>query len=119
MSELVKKSLVKAVLSTGKTVYLREMKISDTEKAAQKVSRRADGDPLMMQVMMKKALVQALLAKIANTESETPRDITSNEKEDMDSLFNMTEYGQLLQVIGKLSGGEDEKKEAVLEFVEA
>lgn len=111
-------ALVKVVLSSGKVVYLREMKISDNEKAAQKVSRRADGDPLVMQVMMNKAILQGLLAKVSATEAEAPRDITAIEKEDMDALFKLSEFTQLLKVIAKISGVEDAGNEPKMEFVE-
>lgn len=109
---------IKVVLSTGKVVLLREMKISDTEKAAGKVSRRADGDPMMMQIFMKKALVQSLLLKIAVDEKSDLRDISGNEKEDFDSLFSMAEYGQLIKAINKMSGEEESGNEAKVEFLE-
>lgn len=112
-----KLSLIKVVLSSGKVALLREMKISDSEKAAQQVSSRANGDMNVLQMLMQKALVQILLVKISKDEKETPRTVTGNEKEDMDSLFTMSEYGQLLKVIGKLSGAEDMGKEPRIEMV--
>ena len=111
--------LVKVIMSTGKTAYLREMKISDTEKAAQKVSKRCEGDSLLMQVMIKKALLQSLLVKMADSESAQPKDLTAVEREDLDSLLTVSEYAQILQIIGKMSDGEDSGNEAKMEFVEA
>ncbi len=112
-------SLVKVVLSTGKVVLLRQMKVSDTEKAAQKVSRKCDGDPLLMQIMIKKVLVQNLLSKISESEATPLRDVTAIEREDIDSLLTLSEYAQVMKVIGKISGEDELGNEARVEFVEA
>lgn len=100
-------SLVKVVLSTGKVAFLRPIKISDTELAAQQVSVRANGDINVLQIMMQKALVQMLLMRTAANETEEPKTLTGNEKEDLDSVFDMSEYGQILRVVGKMSGIEE------------
>lgn len=118
MGEPQKLRLIKVVLSTGKSVYLREMKVSDTEKAAQKVSRRADGDALLMQVMMKGQMIKSLLMKIGDSAEAAPRDLSATEKEDLDSLFNISEYGQLVQAVGKVMGDDDAGNEAKVEFLE-
>lgn len=118
MGEPIKQRLIKVVLSTGKSVYLREMKVSDAEKAAQKVSRRADGDPLLMQVMMKGQMIKSLIMKIGENAEAVPRDLSAIEKEDLDSLFSITEYGQLVKTVGKVMGDEDMGNEAQVEFLE-
>jgi len=110
-------SLIKVVCKTGKTVFLRKMKISDTEVAAQTVALRANGDPNVLQVLMQKALVQLLIVKIASAPDAEPRAISANEREDMDSLFEMGEYSQVLKVIGHISGGEDAGKMPQVEMV--
>lgn len=111
-------SYVKCVLSTGKVVYLREMKISDTEKAAQKVAKRSDGDPLMLQVLMPKELLKSLLSKVAEKEGDPVRDLSATEKEDMDSLFKMVEFGQLMKVVTKMSGGDEAGNELATELIQ-
>jgi hypothetical protein len=46
------------------------------------------------------------------------RDLSANEIADMDTLFKVSEYSQLLRVIGKVSGaGEELGNEATVEFV--
>ncbi len=113
-----KQRLVKVTLSSGKIVFLREMKIGDTEKAAQKVSRQAGGDPLLMNVMIKRAMLANLLVKIAENAEATPRDLSGNEKEDMDGLFKIAEYAQLMGVLQKMSGDDESGEEATVTFLE-
>ena len=112
-----KLSLVKVVMSTGKVAFLTTMKIGTTEQAAQMVASKAGGDQNVLQIMMQKALLQLLLIKVGDSEEAEPRTVTGNEKEDLDSLFTMVEYAQLLKVIGKLSGGDEMGKEARIEIV--
>jgi hypothetical protein len=103
--------VVKATLSTGKVVIFREMKISHTEMAAQEVAKKADGDSNLLQVFMQKALVKALLIQVDG------KDLSAMDKEDMDNLFSMAEYGQVLTVIKEMSGGDDMGKSPVFEIV--
>lgn len=106
-----KKSVVKATLSTGKVVYLREMKISDTELAAQACARKAGDSDSLLKIMMQKELVKILLVQIGD------KKISAAEKEDIDALFNITEYSQVLTVVGKMSGSDDMGKQPVLEHM--
>lgn len=112
-----KLSLIKVVLSSGKVALLREMKISDTEKAAQMVASKANGEATVMAVLMQKAYLQLLLVKVGKNNEEEPHTVTGNEREDLDSLFTMAEYGQLLKVIGKLSGGDEAGNDPKIEMV--
>ena len=112
-------TMIKVVLSSGKTVFLREPKVSDTEKAAQKCASRAGGDVIVMQVLVQKALLQALLIKIQETKESAIRDLTQTEIADMDSLFTVGEYSQLLKVLSKISGSGDEGNDPMMEFVTA
>lgn len=112
-----KQPLVKVVLSTGKVVFLRQMKISDSEVAAQQVASRANGDVNVLQLLMQKALVQQLLARIAPTEDAEPKVVSGNEREDLDSLFTLAEYSQVLQVVGKISGADNVGKEPRIEIL--
>lgn len=111
-----KLSLIKVVLSTNRAVFLRKMKISDSETAAQQCALRANGDPNVLQILMQKALVQLLIIKIQEQGGE-PRTLSANEKEDMDSLFDTSEYGQILRVINHISGGSEGGKMPVMEMV--
>lgn len=101
---------VKVTLSSGKVVLLREMKISHTELAAQEVAVKANGDPMVMQILMQKAVIKNLLFKIDDKE------VSAVQREDMDSLFSMSEYSQLVKVVNKMSGGDEMGKDAKLEI---
>ena len=112
-----KLSVVKVVLSSGKTAYFREMKISHTEMAAQQVSQKAGDSSNMLQLLMQKALVQILLVAIGSDRDAQPQKLTPIQIEDMDSLFTVAEYTQVLKAIGKMTGGDDLGKEVRMEMV--
>lgn len=103
--------VIKVTLSTKKVVLLREMKISDQETAAQEVSHRADGDANLMGLFMQKALVKNLIVQIDGVE------VPAAKREDLDSLFSMGEYSQLLKVIKELMGGDEAGKLPGIEHV--
>lgn len=105
------RQVTKVTLSSGKVVLLSEIKISIVEQAAQQVAPRANGDANVLQFLMQKAMLQGVLYKIND------KDVTAIEREDMDSLFTMAEYSQLLSVITKMSGGDDLGKQPKLEIV--
>lgn len=103
-----KQAAVKVTLDNGKTkkvVILREMKISDTESAAELVSVRAHGDAILMQIFMQKELLKLLLLQIDG------KDVPHHDREQLDKLFTVSEYNKLLKVVGKLAGV-DEKGES-------
>lgn len=110
--------LVKVVLSSGKTVFLRNMLISDSEKAAQKVAPQAAGDANVLQFLMQKAILQALIVKIAPNKDVAPANVTGEERQNMDGLFTVQEYSQLIRVIQKMTGGDEAVKDLPLEMVE-
>jgi hypothetical protein len=103
-------TVVKATLSTGKVVLLRTVTIRDTEYAAAAVANRANGDANLLQLFMQRELLKNLIVKVDD------RELSPTEKEDLDSIFNMGEYTQLLTVVKKVSGG-DEKNEPAIEVV--
>lgn len=109
--EQAKQKVVKVTLSSGKIVLLNEMKISTSEKAAEMVAQRAGDSQNLMIMLMPKALLQLLLYKVDD------KDIGMNERNNMDSLFSVVEYNQLLKVVGKMNGGGEEKGEAQVEFL--
>lgn len=108
---MAKQQVVKVTLSSGKVVLLHQVKISHTEQAAEMCSRRANGDSNLLQVFMNKALIQILLFQVDGKE------LTAAQKEDLDSIFSVAEYSQLLKVVGKISGGDEAGKEPTLEHV--
>lgn len=104
-------SLVKATLSTGKVVLLRELKISHSEKAAMMVADKAGENSKVMQILMQKELIKMVLFKVNDKE------LSLAEKDDFDNLFTIQEYSQIAQVVGKMNGGDDGSKEAKIELV--
>ena len=102
--------VIKVTLSTKKVVLLRPLKISDTEIAAQEVAPKAGDSNQVLQILMQKALVKNLLIQIDD------KAVSAVAREDMDGLFSMGEYSQLLQVVGEMAGGKDQGK-PVVEFV--
>lgn len=102
---------IKVTLSSGKVVLLRELKISHMELAAQEVAVKANGDANLLQLLSQKALVRMLIVKIND---QVP---SASELEDMDSVFSIGEYGQLLQVVGKLGGADAAGKSPRFEVV--
>ena len=113
MAEDKKISVIKATLSTGKVVLLKEMKISHTEKACEQVAERAKDNGQLMQVLMQKELVKMLIVKVDE------KTLTLADKDDLDSIFNVQEYGQVLKVVARMSGGDEKPKEAKIELVAA
>jgi len=101
-------SLVKATLSSGKIVLLKQMKISHSEKAAMAVADRAGENGKLFSILMQKELVSLLLYKINDKE------LSLAEKDDMDSLFSPHEYGQVMEVIAKMNGGGDEESKKLM-----
>lgn len=102
---------IKATLSSGMVVILRQFRISDTEIAAQEVSSRANGDANLLQLLMQKALVKNCLIEINGVA------VSAAQREDLDSLFTISEYGQVMKVIQKVSGGDDLGKEPTIEHI--
>jgi hypothetical protein len=108
-----KLSVIKVTLSTGKVVLLHELKIAHTEKAAKMVANEAGENHNLFQMLMQKAIVQQVLYKIDD------KVVSMADRDDLDGLFKISEYGQLMKVIGKISGGEDAQKEAKVELMAA
>lgn len=103
--------VTKVVLSSKKEVLLREMKIKHTEQAAQAAAPRANGDSNVLGLLMQKELLKLLICQV---DGKMP---AASELEDMDDLFSISEYNQLLKVAAKLMGGDDMGKEPTTEVV--
>lgn len=110
MSE-TKIQAVKVTLSTSKVAYLRTMKIGDMEVAAQECAARANGDANVLQILMQKSLVKLLLLGVDD------KVLKASDKEDMDALFTIQEYGQVLTAVKKMTGGDEMGKEPQLDHV--
>lgn len=106
--------VVKVTLSTKKVIFLRHLKISDTETAAEMVAQRANGDSNLMQIFMQKALLELIL--VAVNDLSTP--LNPIQRKQMDSLFSPGEYAQILKVVGKMAGADDAKKDPEVEFAD-
>lgn len=102
---------VKIVLTSKKEVIMRPMRISDSELAAQAVGKKAGDNQILMQILLQKEIVKNLLLEIDG------KKVTAAEREDLNELFTPAEYGQLLKVINKMSGGDDLGNEPVIEVV--
>jgi hypothetical protein len=96
-----KTQVIKVTLTTGKVVLLTQMKISHTETAAQQVSAKANGDQNVLQILMQKAILQLLVWQVDG------KVLTGAQKEDLDSVFTIGEYGQLCKVLAKVMGGSE------------
>jgi hypothetical protein len=107
----VAQKIARATLSTGKIVLLKELKISHTETAAQEVAPRANGDANLLQLLMQKAMLKNLLISVDGKE------LSAVEREDMDTLFSVLEYAELLHVVAEMSGGSALGKKPTIDLV--
>lgn len=96
MAEMVHK----VVLSSGKEVLLREMKIRYQNLAIKAVGSKAGDNQAMMGSLMQQELLKQLIVQING------KPITAKELENLDEAFSYIEFVQLLQVVQKLMGGD-------------
>lgn len=101
----------KVVLSSGKEILLREMKIKYQRLAMQAVGKRGDGNTALLSTMAIEELTRILLVQING------QDVDQKEKEDLDGLFSFAEYRQVSEAVGKLMGAGDELGELQMESV--
>ena len=80
---------------------IREPKIRDQNMAMDLAAKRAKDNPLLLVTNSQMELLKLLLVQVDG------KDISGNDREQLDSLFNLGEYNQMLQVVGQLSGGKD------------
>lgn len=104
----------KFTLTGGKEVYFREPKISDTDYAAQVAGKQAGPDnQAHLGVLLQKEIVKLLLVRI-NT-----KDISVQEKQDIDKLFTYKEYNEVQKAVQMLTGTESGNSvELTPEFVD-
>lgn len=101
----------KVTLSTGKIVLLREMKIKHRSLAIQAASPRSKGDQNLLAVNGQEELLKMLIAQVDG------KDLRASDLEDLDSLFSMKEFGQLMHVMGQLMGDDGDLGKPQIEIV--
>lgn len=88
----------KLTLSTGKTVVMRQMRIKDYHNSAGVAGVRAPGNNALMSMTMQDEILKSLLEKIND------KALTAAEKEDLDALFEVSEYHQLQKHVEEALG---------------
>lgn len=91
----------KFTLSSGKVIYLREPKISDTDYAVQVAGKQASPDnQAHLGVLLQKEIVKQLLMKV----DDKMLDIADKQK--LDDLFTYKEYNEVQKAVQLLTGTE-------------
>ena len=101
----------KVVLSGGKEVLLREMKMKYQNQALMAIGNKAKDNQMLAGSLMLQELMKILIIQI---DGKVPR---ATELEMMDDLFSYKQLQQLQSVIGKIIGGDEDLGECPLEFV--
>jgi len=100
----MEKELVhKVTLSSGKEVMLRDFKIKHQEMAMQNVAKKAGDSALLMGGLIQSELLRLLIVQIDG------KSVKPMELENLDNMFSYQEYMQLLLVMRKLMGTEEEE----------
>ena len=103
MSETKQKvACYKVTLPTKKTIILREPKISDTRVASQVAGKKAKDNQAYLGVCMQEELVKLLLVEVDG------KVLSAVEKEQIDSIFSLKEYGWVLKAVQQITGDEEE-----------
>lgn len=97
---MAKQMVNKIVLSSGKTVLFREIKIKDQELASMAAAPKAGDNTTLLGMLMAKELMKLLIVGIDD------KPIKASQLENLDELFTYLEYSQLQQALNKLAGGE-------------
>lgn len=93
-------SVYKFTLSSGKVIFLKEPKISDSESAIQIAGSRAGDNMALLGLHTQKELFKKLLVKMDEKE------LKMSDKENLDGLFSFKEWGQCMQALTKITGDE-------------
>ena len=102
---------IKVVLSGGKTVLLREMKLKYQNLALQAIGSKGKDNQLLAGAMMVQELIKILIIKVDDAE------IKKTQLESLDEVFSFKQIQQLQSVVGKMMGGEEDEGELTTEFV--
>lgn len=106
-----KVNVVKATLSTGKVVLLRELKIKHQEMAAIAAGPRSGGNPNVLAVLIQRELLKQLICSIDN------QPVKPIQLEDLDNVFTFREYSELGQILAQLMDGGDSVGKFQIELV--
>jgi hypothetical protein len=102
---------LKVTLKSGKVVVLREPKIKHTELAAQAAAQHSNGKPQLMGMFMQRELLKTLLISVDG------KVLSASDAEDLDSLFSLADYGQLMLAVDEISSGGEALGKAQIEIV--
>lgn len=94
--------VTKVTLSTGKVIYLREPTVDDMEKAGQIAGKVAGSNEAQLGMSLHKELLKRVLVQVGE------KKLSLSEKEGINTMFSLREYGQCLKVLKDLSGLDDE-----------
>lgn len=101
----------KFTLASKKVIYLREPKIGDLETASQIAGKKAGDNQAHLAILLQKELLKTLLVGVDS------KKLSMSEKENLDGLFNFSEYQQALKAVGMITASEG--NELTPEFVTA
>lgn len=101
----------KFVLSSKKVIYLREPKIGDLETASQIAGKKASENQAYLSILLQKELLKTLLIQVDD------KKLSLSEKENLDKLFNFSEYQQAVKAVSMVTATEG--NELTAEFVNA
>ena len=95
----------KVTLQTGKVVLMRKMRIGDHPKAAESASMLYHTEQ-----GQKAGLAQEILKMLLYSIND--KVLSGPEKEDLDALFDMNEYADLMKVVTEAAGLDEKKAKA-------
>lgn len=102
------KTNLKATLASGKVVVMRPFTIADQESAAIRVADKAKGNTTILQMLMQKEVIKMLIVTVDG------KTLSGLEKEQLDNVFTMGEYLQVMKVLEEMMGNVESPK---IEFV--
>lgn len=107
-----KMNVYKFVLPTGKIIFLKEMKIADTQLAAKMAGKKVtSGNNLEMGIALQTELIKLLLVQVDD------KTLTHADKNNLDDLFTMKEFRFVNKALEKMQGDDSEGEEMEAEFV--
>lgn len=101
----------KVILTGGKVVLLREMKIRHQRLASQAAQSSASDNPITVGMAMAEEILKLLIVQVDG------KDVAKASLEDLDSVFKYAEYQQLMRVMEKLMGLEEGRDAPKMELV--
>lgn len=87
-------NVAKFTLKSGKTIYLREPQIGDTEEAAKVAGKKAGTDnQVYLGTILQKEMLKLLLVQVDGKE------LSITDKEKIDKLLTYKEYNQAMKAV--------------------